>query len=134
MTRPQDHRPLSPFMLGPYYRLQISSVLSLLHRVTGFALSIGLILFALWLISAAYYPDCYADIQALAASIVGKLFLFGWTWAFFYHLGNGIRHLNWDLGKGFTIPEMTRSGWVVVVFSLSMTVLTWAIIIRKVGL
>jgi succinate dehydrogenase / fumarate reductase cytochrome b subunit len=132
MTRPQDQRPLSPHL--QVYRWQISNTLSILHRATGFGLSFGLALFAAWLISAAYYPDCYAQIQALAGSIVGKLFLFGWTLAFFYHLGNGIRHLNWDMGRGFSIPEMTASGWVVVVFTLSLTVLTWAIIIRKVGL
>lgn len=132
MTRPQDQRPLSPHV--GIYRWQISNTLSILHRITGVGLSFGLVLFALWLISAAYYAECYAQIQQLAGSIVGKLFLLGWTWAFYYHLGNGMRHLNWDMGRGFTIPEMTRSGWVIVVFSITMTVFTWAIIIRKVGL
>lgn len=132
MTRPQDQRPLSPHV--GIYRWQISNTLSILHRITGVGLSFGLILFALWLISAAYYPNYYAQIQQLAGSVVGKIFLLGWSWAFFYHLGNGMRHLNWDMGRGFTIPEMTRSGWVIVVFSVTMTVFTWAIIIRKVGL
>lgn len=131
MARIQDQRPLSPHLL--IYRPQISSMLSILHRITGVALSFGLILFAAWVWAAAYSPECYADIQAFASSILGKLFLFGWTVAFYYHLGNGIRHLNWDMGRGFSIPEMTRSGWLVVVFTLAMTVFTWAIVLRKVG-
>lgn len=131
MARIQDQRPLSPHLL--IYRPQISSMLSILHRITGVALSFGLILFAAWVWAAAYSPDCYADIQAFAASIIGKLFLFGWTVAFYYHLGNGIRHLNWDMGRGFSIPEMTRSGWLVVLFTLAMSVFTWAIVLRKVG-
>ena len=61
-----------------------------------------------------------------AASIPGMVLLLGWTWAFYYHLGNGIRHLNWDIGRGFSLPDTTASGWVVVVFSLSLTILTWA--------
>jgi succinate dehydrogenase / fumarate reductase cytochrome b subunit len=70
----------------------------------------------------------------MAASILGKLFLFGWTWAFYYHLANGIRHLNWDLGKGFALDEVLASGRLVVAFSLAMTVFSWAIIFKKVGL
>jgi len=133
MTRPQDDRPLSPFMIGPYYRPQISSMLSILHRITGFALAIGLVPFALWLWSAAYSPECFAQMQELAGSIVGKLFLVGWTFAFFYHLGNGMRHLNWDMGNGFELDAMAKSGWIVVTFAFSLTILTWAIILRKVG-
>jgi succinate dehydrogenase / fumarate reductase cytochrome b subunit len=70
----------------------------------------------------------------LMASIVGKLFLFGWTWAFYYHLANGIRHLNWDIGKGFALDEVLASGRLVVAFSLAMAIFTWAIISKKVGL
>lgn len=134
MTRPQDQRPLSPFMLGSYYRFQISSLLSILHRITGVALGFGLILFAAWIVAAAYSPECFAQITALAGSIIGKLFLFGWTVAFYYHFANGLRHLNWDLGRGFKLDEMNASGWVVIAFTLSLSVLTWVIIIKKVGL
>lgn len=134
MTRPQDQRPLSPFMLGSAYRFQISSLLSILHRITGVGLAFGLILFAAWLAAAAYSPECYAQIQQLAASIVGKVFLFGWTLAFYYHFANGMRHLNWDMGRGFKLDEMNASGWVVIAFTFSMTVLTWIVVIKKVGL
>lgn len=134
MTRPQEQRPLSPFMLGTYYRFQISSLLSILHRITGVGLAFGLILFAAWLVTAAYSPEYYAKLVEFNGSIVGKLFLVGWTMAFYYHFANGLRHLNWDLGRGFKLDEMNASGWVVVAFTLSMTVLTWVIIIKKVGL
>lgn len=132
MSRPQDVRPLSPHV--GIYRWQITNGLSILHRASGFALSFGLILFAAWLWAAAYSPECYADIQELASTLLGKLFLFGWTVAFYYHLGNGLRHLNWDMGNGFDLDDVTRSGIVVIVFTLSMTVLTWAIVLHKVGL
>lgn len=131
MARPQDNRPLSPFMLGTYYRFQISSLLSILHRITGVGLAFGLLVFAAWLWAAAYSPDCYASIQAYSNTLLGKIFYFGWTLAFYYHFGNGIRHLNWDRGHGFTIPEATRSGWVVVTFAITMTVFTWAVIYRQ---
>lgn len=131
MTRIQDQRPLSPHV--GIYSWQISNTLSILHRATGVALAFGLIPLALWLISAAYYPECYAQLQGYFATLLGQLFMLGWSWAFFYHLGNGLRHLNWDMGHGFTIPEMTRSGWVVVTFSITMTIFTWAIILRKTG-
>lgn len=134
MTRPQDQRPLSPYMLGMYYRFQISSALSILHRITGVALAFGLILFAAWLISAAYSPECFTQLRDLASTLVGKLCLFGWTLAFFYHLANGLRHLNWDLGRGFEIHVTDATGWIVLAFTVSMSVLTWAIILQKVGL
>lgn len=131
MARTQDQRPLSPHV--GIYRWQISNTLSILHRLTGVALSIGLLVFAAWLYSAAYSPECYAMIQDYAATLLGKLALFGWTVAFYYHLGNGMRHLNWDMGRGFKLDEMARSGWVVVVFTLSMSVFTWAMILHNLG-
>ena len=129
MSNLNESRPLSPH-LG-IYRWQISNTLSILHRLTGVGLSLGLIPLALWLYGAAYSPDLFQWLSGAAASIPGLVFLLGWTWAFYYHLGNGIRHLNWDIGRGFTIPEMTASGWVVVVFSLALTVLTWAYVVHN---
>lgn len=131
MARPQDQRPLSPHLL--IYRPQNSSVLSILHRITGVILSFGMILFATWIWAAAYDAQYFALIQDLAGSILGKVALIGWTACFYYHLGNGIRHLNWDMGRGFSLPEMTRSGWLVLIFTASLTIFTWAIVIRKVG-
>lgn len=134
MSNIHENRPLSPFMLGKYYRFQISSFLSILHRITGFGLTIGILPLALWLWGAAYEPALFDCITQAASSIVGKLFLFGWTWAFFYHLANGLRHLSWDFGYGFKLDDMTASGWLVVVFSIAMSIFTWAIIFKKVGL
>lgn len=132
MSNIHDNRPLSPH-LG-IYRWQISNTLSILHRLTGFGLSLGLLPLTLWLWGAAYDPELLTCINSLATSIVGKLFLFGWTLAFFYHLGNGIRHLNWDLGRGFALDEMASSGQLVVVFAISASVFSWVMIYQKVGI
>lgn len=132
MARAQDNRPLSPHVA--IYRWQFTNGLSILHRITGFGLSFGLLVFAGWLASAAYSAECYEQIQEYAGTILGKLFLLGWTAAFFYHFGNGIRHLNWDRGKGFALPDAKASGMLVVIFAASATVFTWALILRKVGL
>ena len=132
MSNIHDQRPLSPHL--SIYRWQITNTLSILHRLTGFGLTLGLIPLALWLWGAAYDPAVFDAIRTMAGSILGKLFLFGWTLAFFYHLANGLRHLNWDLGKGFSLDEVLSSGRVVIVFALAMTVLTWSVVARKVGL
>lgn len=132
MSKIQQQRPLSPHL--SIYRWQISNTLSILHRLTGVGLTVGLIPLTLWLWGAAYDAALYTTLSQLAGSLFGKLCLFGWTWAFYYHLANGIRHLNWDIGRGFAITQMTASGQIAVVFSLSMSVLTWAIIAQKGGL
>ncbi|MDE3059823.1 MAG: succinate dehydrogenase, cytochrome b556 subunit [Pseudomonadota bacterium] len=121
-----DNRPLSPH-LG-IYRPQISSVLSILHRATGIALSAGLILLAGWLWSAAYAPASFAYLHTQLETPIGQFCLMGWVASFYYHLGNGVRHLFWDIGQGFTIPVMTRSGWLVVLFTIAMTAGTWGFV------
>ena len=132
MSNLNESRPLSPH-LG-IYRWQITNTLSILHRLTGVALALGLIPLSLWLWGAAYQPSLFEWISSHAASIPGMIMLFGWTVAFYYHLGNGIRHLNWDLGYGFTLPEATASGWVVVVFAISLSIFTWAYVVHNTGL
>ena len=132
MSEIQEHRPLSPHV--GIYRWQISNTLSILHRITGVALTIGLIPLALWLWSVAYEPALFDWLAMAFHTIVGKLALFGWTVAFYYHLGNGIRHLNWDLGRGFSLESMTASGQLVVVFALSLSIFTWAYAAHTVGL
>jgi succinate dehydrogenase / fumarate reductase cytochrome b subunit len=117
-------RPLSPHL--QVYRPQISSVLSITHRLTGIALGVGTLLLAWWLVAAASGPDAFATVQGFIASILGRLILFGFTWALFYHLCNGIRHLYWDAGYGFEIPVMERTGWAVVIGSVAMTLVAWA--------
>ena len=132
MSDIQQNRPLSPH-LG-IYRWQITNTLSILHRMTGFGLTFGLIALALWLWGAAYDAALFATLSAAASSIVGKLFLFGWTLAFYYHLGNGIRHLNWDIGRGFSLPEVVASGRIVIAFALGLSVFTWAYIAHTTGI
>ena len=120
-------RPVSPFMLGSAYRFQLSSVTSFLHRVTGVALGAGSVLLTLWLVCAASGDGPFSIIQAVFASWFGLLVLFAFTVALFYHFCNGIRHLAWDAGKGFDLPDMHRSGAFVGAATLVLTVGFWAI-------
>lgn len=118
-------RPLSPH-LG-IYRWQIANTLSILHRATGVALSFGALVLAGWLISIAAGYDAYARVAAWLAGPIGALLLFGLNFCFFYHLGNGIRHLFWDAGHGFDKATAQRSGWAVVISSLALTAGFWAV-------
>ena len=118
-----DDRPLSPHI--QIYRWQITMTLSILHRATGIALAVGTLLLAYWLIAAAAGPDTFATAQALIGSWFGRLLLFGWSYALFFHLCNGIRHLAWDAGWGFEIATTTSTGWFVVFASILVTLLAW---------
>ena len=118
-------RPLSPHL--QVYRPQITSVLSIMHRFTGIALSIGTLLLVAWLVAAAKSPAAYAAVSGFIGSWVGLVLLFGWTGALFFHLLNGLRHLAWDAGYGFELPQVHRTGWAVVIGSAALTVLVWII-------
>ncbi len=120
-------RPLSPHL--QVYRPQLTSMLSILHRMTGVALSVGTLLLVYWLAAAASGPEAFETAQSVVGSFFGIILLFGWSWALFYHLCNGIRHLVWDAGYGFELPELYRSGWIVVGASGALTVLVWFIAI-----
>jgi succinate dehydrogenase / fumarate reductase cytochrome b subunit len=96
-----------------------------LHRISGGALAVGLLPLAVWLWGAAYSPECYAAMMEGFAHPLGRIALLGWTLAFYYHLCNGIRHLFWDAGLGFTIPVMTKSGVAAVLAALALTLGTW---------
>ncbi|MGB0217795.1 MAG: succinate dehydrogenase, cytochrome b556 subunit [Sinimarinibacterium flocculans] len=126
-TKTTDSRPLSPFMLGPYYRFQWTSVLSFGHRITGIGLSLGTALLAIWLIALAGGAQWYAAVATHVQAWYGQVLLFAWTWALMYHLGNGIRHLFWDIGRGFELKTAERSGYFVVVASLLLTAAAWAL-------
>ena len=118
-------RPLSPFMLPTWYRFQITSLLSILHRLAGIALAVGSIVLAWWLIAVAAGGEVFATTHAFIASPVGVLLLFGWSVAFFYHLCNGIRHLAWDAGYGFELRTAYRNGYAVLAATVVLTVLAW---------
>jgi succinate dehydrogenase / fumarate reductase, cytochrome b subunit len=124
-AKPVVSRPLSPFMLGQYYRFQISSVLSFGHRLTGLGLSIGTIFIAIWVMSAVAGPEAYARFSWFAHTPIGLLLLLGWSWALLYHLCNGIRHLVWDFGYAFEKKDVDLGGWIVVVASLLLTAAVW---------
>lgn len=119
----EAQRPLSPHLT--VYRPQLTSVLSILHRMTGVALGAGTLLLVWWLAAAASGPEAFATVQAFTGSVIGRLLLLGWTWALLYHLCNGIRHLFWDAGLGYELATVTRSGWAVVAASAALTLAVW---------
>lgn len=112
-------RPLSPHL--QIYRWQITMWLSSLHRITGMLLSLGAVALAAWLIALASGPESYASARAIAGATWFKVPLVGWTFCFFYHLCNGVRHLVWDMGYGFDPGEIRTSGWTVVVVTVLAT-------------
>ena len=118
-------RPLSPFMFPTWYRFQITSVLSILHRFTGIALSVGSILLAWWLVAVAAGGEVFAATRDFITSPIGLLLLFGWSVAFFYHLCSGVRHLAWDAGYGFELRTAHLSGYAVLAATVVLTVLAW---------
>jgi succinate dehydrogenase / fumarate reductase cytochrome b subunit len=120
-------RPISPFLFPPTgtYRWQMTSTLSILFRVTGVALGFGALLFTWWLLALLGAPSDFAAVQEFIGSILGRLLLLGWTWALFFHLANGIRHLIWDSGHSLDLPSVYRGGWIVIVLSVVLTLATW---------
>lgn len=116
-------RPLSPHL--QVYRWQITNTLSILHRLTGVGLGIGTLALTWWLVAAAAGPDYYAMVVGWLTSWLGRLVMLGFTWALFYHLCNGIRHLFWDAGRGFELDTVNRTGWTVVILSVVLTLVAW---------
>jgi succinate dehydrogenase / fumarate reductase cytochrome b subunit len=121
----RGNRPLSPHL--QIYRPQISSVLSILHRMTGVGMALGAVLVVWWLLAAATGPEYFAIVDGLLTSWVGLLVLLGVTWALAYHLLNGIRHLFWDMGYGYELETVDKTGWAVVIGSAVLTVLLWLV-------
>ncbi|MEO6104733.1 MAG: succinate dehydrogenase, cytochrome b556 subunit [Pseudoxanthomonas sp.] len=124
-------RPLSPHL--QVYRWQIQMVTSIIHRITGIILTVGALLIAAALLAMATGPQAWQCVRDLASSWLGLAVLFGWTWAFAYHLLNGIRHLAQDAGFGFSIPSFIRNGWLSVIGSLLLTGAIWGAIAAKGG-
>lgn len=123
MTGQDKNRPLSPHL--QVYRPQITSMLSILHRITGGGLALGAVLVAAWLCAAWRGDEAFAMLNAFRAHVIGQLMIFCWLFAFVYHLLNGIRHLAWDAGFGFDIKTTYITGWLVFVFSIVLTALIW---------
>jgi len=121
---PARPRPLSPHI--GIYRWQIGNSLSILHRATGIALSAGLVALACWLACLAAGEESYRTAYRMFASPPGRLFLAGWSFAFLYHLFNGVRHLFWDVGAGFERGARHASGWFAVIGALVSTLCLWS--------
>ena len=124
-------RPLSPHM--QVYRWQVQMVTSILHRATGIALAVGSLLVICGLLDLAAGEDSFNHFKSMIGSPVGLVLLIGWSWALFYHLCNGIRHLIQDAGAGYAIPQFVRSSWLSVVGSVVLTLLVWAYVLTAGG-
>ena len=118
-------RPLSPHL--SVYRLIPTMLMSIVHRITGGALYFGTLLIAWWLIAAASGPSAYTAFEGFIGSIVGRLILFGYTWALIHHMLGGLRHLIWDLGYGFEPTEREVLTVATLVGSIGLTIALWAV-------
>ncbi|HKU95117.1 MAG TPA: succinate dehydrogenase, cytochrome b556 subunit [Vineibacter sp.] len=118
-------RPLSPHLTA--YRPQLTSMMSITHRGTGIALAVGLAWLVVWICAAASDAATYGIVASFNGSILGRIFLFGWTASLFYHLFNGIRHLFWDAGYGLELKEAYASGWTVLAATAVCTIGSWLI-------
>lgn len=116
-------RPRSPNI--QIYRPQLTSVLSILNRITGIILSGCTVVLVIWLVAAASGPETYSSVQGAIATSVGQILLFGATFAFFLHLCGGIRHLVWDTVHGFELRAVYISGWLVMAASIVLTLTAW---------
>jgi succinate dehydrogenase / fumarate reductase, cytochrome b subunit len=123
-------KPLSPYM---HYRKGHTMTLSILHRITGVALTIGSALLVYWLVAAASGPRAYAQAQDVFACSITKIALIGWTFAFSYHLLNGVRHLVWDTGRGFDLAVARKSGYAVLVGAVVLTLVISLIFLTRGG-
>lgn len=118
-------RPLSPHL--QVYKFEWTMALSITHRITGVGLAVGTLLLTWWLVAAAAGPESFARAQKFIGSGLGLLLMFGWTWALFYHLANGIRHLVWDAGYSFELKNAEKGAYIVAAASLGLTILAWII-------
>jgi len=126
----QKERPLSPHL--QVYKPQITSVSSILHRMAGIALMLGLFVVTWGLLALANGRETYDFFIMVTTSIFGQCLLAGWSAAFFYHLCTGIRHFILDAGYLYDKKIASLSGWIVILCALTMTLATWGYIYRDV--
>ncbi|HTV86590.1 MAG TPA: succinate dehydrogenase, cytochrome b556 subunit [Dyella sp.] len=124
-------RPVSPHL--QIYKWQVQMATSILHRATGIVLAVGVLLIVWAMLSLAAGEDAFNQFKVCMGSPLGMLVMFGWSWAFFYHLCNGIRHLVQDAGAGYAISQFVRSSWASVVVSIVLTLLVWAYVLTAGG-
>ena len=117
-----NNHPLSPHL--DIYQYQITWTVSIMHRLTGIAMMVGLLLITAWFLSAAFSKELFLVIDNFLQSWIGIFVIFGSLWAFWFHFLNGVRHLFWDAGYGFNLETVVRSGWTVVFGSIILTILS----------
>lgn len=120
----RGNRPLSPFMLGKYYRFQLNSVTSILTRITGNALLLGALMVVWWLLAAASGPDYFETVDGIVTSFLGDLIMFLSLWALWYHTLAGLRHIVWDQAVALDIRTSDILGWGVIGGSVLLTLIT----------
>ena len=125
MANVTQNRPLSPHL--QIYKPIPTMVMSIVHRITGAALYFGMLLLAWWLIAAAAGPNAYSYVEAFMGSLVGRLILFGYTWALMHHLLGGIRHLIWDTLHGLEPAERDMLATGTLIGSVLLTLVIWAV-------
>lgn len=116
-------RPLSPHI--SIYRWPITMTTSILHRATGLGLSVGFIVLVGWLLDASVGAETYSAMISYLDTTVGRVLLVGWSFAFFYHMANGVRHLFWDAGRGLEKAQANASSWFVIILAVVLTSLFW---------
>lgn len=112
-------RPLSPHL--SVYRFAYTMALSILHRITGLILSVGLLVLIYWLMSASLGELSYGGAVQLLSMPIFRILLLGWLAAFAYHFCNGIRHLLWDAGAGFEKRQARAGAWIVIIAAALIT-------------
>ena len=120
-----NNRPLSPHL--DVYRLPLSALISIVHRGTGAFLTIGTVVLVWWLMALAGGEQSFNEAQEFMGGFFGKLILFGWSFALFFHLANGIRHLVWDAAYCFEKSDVEKSSYIVLGAAGFLTVLVWII-------
>ena len=118
-------RPLSPHLF--IYKPMLTMLMSIAHRITGAGLYFGTLLLAWWLLAAATSPNAYAGIGSFMSSFLGRVVLFGYTWALMHHMLGGIRHFIWDVGRGFGAKEREWLAIASLVGSISLTIVIWVL-------
>lgn len=118
-------RPLSPHL--SIYRMTMTMAMSIVHRITGAALYFGMLLLAWWLIAAASGPNAYANVEWFMGTLIGRVILFGYTWALIHHTLGGIRHLIWDTLHGFEPAEREMLAAGTLIGSVVLTLLLWVV-------
>ena len=124
-------RPLSPHL--QVYRLPRTAILSITHRMTGVALSGGILVLTYWLTSATYGADAFATAQSVIGSWFGQVVLWGLLFSLYYHLCNGLRHLMWDSGAGFDLPTVHRTDLLVIGGAIVLTAATLGCVYFVIG-